>query len=117
MKTSIALLLLFVCATAFPKEEKAGAAFLDFKPDIKPFSQADAERLASEQFQRRFGACGMVIFKGRKFEAWIFETRIGYAGSKGPDIVVFSSFPSSVAEMAQSLAKIDPRLSLVPKQP
>jgi hypothetical protein len=83
-----------VAIAASEKMPKSG--FLEFRADARPFELSNAERLATEQFNQRFGACGMVIFKERKFEAWIFETRIGYAGAKGPDIVVFSTRPGSV---------------------
>ena len=117
MKTSITLSLLFGCVAARAEKENASDIFLDFRPTPQPFTVVDAERLASEQFRQRFGSCGMVVFKERKFEAWIFETLISYAGTKGPDTVVFSSSPSSVDQMVQTTAKIDSRASIVPKQP
>jgi hypothetical protein len=73
--------------------------------EARPFGRVDAERLADTEFQTRHGACGMVIFKERRFEAWIFETRIGYAGAKGPDLIVFSTRVSDPLEMVTSRAK------------
>jgi hypothetical protein len=76
--------------------------------EARPFGRVDAERLADAEFQARHGACGMVIFKERRFEAWIFETRIGYAGGKGPDLIVFSTRVSDPLEMFSSQGKPAP---------
>jgi hypothetical protein len=86
--------------------------FMSFR--VKPFGREDAERLASEKFEKLYGACGAVIFKERRFEAWVFETRIGYAGTKGPDITVFSSAPSSISDILESARRRTPNQSSEP---
>ena len=109
IKELVAIALLSGCSavTATAKED-----FLSFR--VKPFGREVAERLAGEKFEKRYGACGMVIFKERQFEAWVFETRIGYAGTKGPDIIVFSSAPSSISDILESARQRAPNQSSEP---
>ena len=105
MKMRFLLAASLLGSVGFAAEARPQPDFLAFKPAAQPFGLVDAERLASVEFRRLYGACGMTIFKERRFEAWIFETRIGYAGVKGPDLVVFSTAPGSVVEMVESLPR------------
>lgn len=115
----LGLLVLFSASSAL----FAGSSpdFLSFSAEpAKPFGREDAEKLASAQFDERYGACGIVIFKERKFEAWTFETRIGYGGVKGPDIVVYSTSSSRVSDLlAQAGNNQEPKKApeLTPRQP
>ncbi len=64
-----------------------------------PFGLAQAQELADARRQRSFGMCGACAFKGRVGIVWIFSTRLGYAGTPGPDIMVVE--PSSAVDLAR----------------
>jgi len=113
MKFRLLLAAFLLGPVACATEAKPAVDFLQFNPDEKPFGQADAEKLASAEFHRLHGDCGMTIFKERRFEMWIFETRVGYAGVPGPDIVVISTRPS-VPEVAGTVSRLRLRDMLEP---
>ena len=104
MKMRFLLAASLLGSVGFAAEARPQPDFLAFKPAAQPFGLVDAERLASVEFRRLYGACGMTIFKERRFEAWIFETRIGYAGVQGPDLVVFSTAPGRSRGTRRALA-------------
>lgn len=111
-KALILLVASMALGVAVADSKKVQADFLEFRPAAKPFGIEDAQRLANEQFRQRSGLCGGPTFKERRFEAWIFETRIGYAGAKGPDIIVYSTWPSSAEGVLEELVKKKPNKNL-----
>jgi hypothetical protein len=56
-----------------------------------PVSRDDAFRIAGQYFHTFFGDCGGVGGPTEADEAWLFSTAVGFAGAKGPTIVVAKS--------------------------
>lgn len=104
MKKYLVLLVVFVSESGF-------AQVVSFEPVVLPRLRLslsrevgqirtarvslpkEVEALASEEFVRRFGQCGMFTFAERNGNYWTFSTNIGYGGVPGPDMVVV--FPRS----------------------
>lgn len=79
----------------------AAAAAASTKQDGRPpepaaqplFGQAQAQALANARCRAMFGE-GEAVFKEKIGPVWVFRTRLGYAGTPGPDI---SILPTSSA--------------------
>ncbi|HKB57307.1 MAG TPA: hypothetical protein VKC51_06935 [Lacunisphaera sp.] len=53
------------------------------------FGLVAAQKLADARRCELHGVCGMCLFKERIGDAWVFRTKVGYAGLPAPDITVF----------------------------
>lgn len=48
-----------------------------------------AQKLADARRRTLYGECGQCVFKERIGAAWVFRTKVGYAGTPAPDITIF----------------------------
>jgi hypothetical protein len=92
MKIAAIVIALFTTVCFACAGEKSAQAFVDFRPKLAvPFGIVEAQALADAKRAAVYGVCGMSIFKEKKGPVWIFETKVGYGGSPGPDISVVES--------------------------
>jgi hypothetical protein len=56
-----------------------------------PVSSDAAAQIAREYFHTFFGDCGGIGAAEEREEVWLFPTAVGYAGTKGGDILVAKS--------------------------
>jgi len=94
MNAKLLIIPLLIAAAAEAKERSVDT-FLTFQPPPEKvsFGLRQAKELADAKRMRGFGACGMVKFREKVGNLWIFETFIGYAGQSGPDIAVYEPKP------------------------
>ena len=103
------ILLLAVIPLLGLSEEKRltpDSAFAAKVTEESTFGLVAAQKLADERRRELHGECGMCIFKERIGDAWVFRTRIGYAGSPAPDITVFP--PAKVQPLKEKKEPIHP---------
>jgi hypothetical protein len=113
MKIAATIIALLAPACSACADEKSAQAFFDFRPKVvAPFGIVEAQTLADAKRAAVYGVCGMSIFKEKKGLVWIFETKVGYGGSRAPDISVIEphaplpSFGPKKEEPKQSLDEV-----------
>lgn len=100
MNSRLAVVTVFAIATAgcanfFGPTRSTEAEWVvveaEFCPrvDVKDgVNRAEADALANYYFLTMLGLCGSAEFQRESAHVWIYSTRVGYAGSRGPDIHV-----------------------------
>lgn len=84
-----ALLLAFIPFLALPSEKiRTDSVPTAEVSEKSEFGIVAAQKLADARRLELYGE-GMCIFKERIGDAWVFRTKVGYAGSPAPDITVF----------------------------
>jgi len=56
----------------------------------RAFGYLEAHAMADAQRVALYGDCGMCVYKEQRGPVWVFQTRIGYAGTPGADISVIT---------------------------
>jgi hypothetical protein len=114
MKYAVLMVLMFCKLAA----SSTASDFLTFRPaTVQKFRLPEAQALADAERMVRYGACGMSVFKEKKGDLWVFETRVGYAGSPAADIIVIppsSAFPSFLEPQKEANQPPQPTLTIRP---
>jgi len=88
LRTSLVLSLISGALFGAPSEVKPARAPVQIWDESSTFTLEEAQAIADSQRVALYGLCGMCVFKQNIGFLWIFETYIGYAGSKVADIRV-----------------------------
>jgi hypothetical protein len=109
MNIRIAILIGLVSGAlnAAPSESSHPFVAAQLRDDLSTFGLEQAQAIADSQRVALYGLCGMCVFKQKIGVLWIFETRIGYAGSKVADI--------RVMEPPKKLLKFDSKIHIANK--
>jgi hypothetical protein len=99
------LLVIPLLGVSAEKPAKPDSVPVAAVPEKSEFGLVAAQKLADARCRELYGE-GMCIFKERIGDAWVFRTKVGYAGSPAPDITVFP--PAKVQSPKEKKEPIQP---------